>query len=64
MKPQGTEWIPFYGMFKYYSRYFRADKRDIEEAIRIAQWVQAYHIVATVIVIALLGKALLAIIGQ
>jgi len=63
MKPQGTEWIPFYGMFKYYSRYFRADKRDIEEAIR-AQWVQAYHIVATVIVIALLGKALLAIIGQ
>ena len=53
MKPQGSEWIPFYGMFKYYKRYFQAIKRDDKEAL-MAQWVEVYHILATIIVIGII----------
>lgn len=42
MKPKLIEWIPVYGMFKYFKRYFKADKRGNYEA-NIAQWFEVYH---------------------
>lgn len=49
MKPLLIEWIPVYGMFKYFNRYFKADKRGSKEAM-IAQLVQLYHMVTGLII--------------
>ena len=43
MKPKLIEWIPIYGMFKYYKRYFSGVQRGSREAY-IATWFELYHI--------------------
>ncbi len=50
MKPVLIEWIPIYGMFKYFKRYFKTEKRDFSESI-IAQWFGFYHHVTGLIII-------------
>jgi hypothetical protein len=42
MKPKWYEWIPFYGAYKYFNRYFDTNKRTMKEAI-IAEWMFMYH---------------------
>ncbi len=49
MKPRWYEWIPVYGMFKYFKRYFSKQKTTFEEAV-IAQWVELYHLFASFMV--------------
>lgn len=43
MKPQLIEWIPMYGMFSYFKRYFKADKRGDKEA-QTAILFECYHL--------------------
>ncbi len=50
MKPKLIELIPIYGMIKYSTRYFAAQKRGNREA-RIAIWVEMYHMVTGLIII-------------
>lgn len=54
MKPLLIEWIPVYGMFKYFDRYFKADKQGNKEAQK-ALWFEMYHMIAgmTIVFIAL-----------
>ena len=49
MKPILIEWIPVYGMFKYFNRYFKAEKRGFNEA-NTAQWFQLYHMATGLII--------------
>jgi hypothetical protein len=48
--PTLLEYIPFYGMIKYFKRYFNAEKRDSKDAIT-ALWFEFYHIITSVFIV-------------
>mgnify|MGYP001612655513 CR=1 FL=1 len=50
MRPKLVELIPFYGIHKYFRRYFNTTARNGKEA-GIANWVQIYHIFTMVIIL-------------
>lgn len=49
MKPLLIEWIPFYGMIKYFKRYFEAEKRGNKEA-QFAMFFEMYHMFTGLII--------------
>lgn len=49
MKPTTIEWIPFFGMFKYFRRYFKGIKRDDKDVLFALRF-EMYHFVASFIV--------------
>lgn len=55
MKPKMIEWIPFYGMGKYYDRYIIINKQGNQDAI-IAQWFSLYHHITSLIIVFILLK--------
>lgn len=56
MKPKWYEWIPIYGMIKYFGRYFILMERTKFSDIRVAFYFEMYHIIlSTVIVIIILS---------
>lgn len=48
MKPKSVEYIPIYGIFKYFNRYFSGINRTEKEAL-LATWFEMYHIFVAVI---------------
>lgn len=54
MKPTLIELIPILGMVKYYKRYFKSEKRDLQEA-KFANWMSFYYISVNAIFVVLLG---------
>ena len=43
MKPKLKDYIPAYGLYSYFNRYWDAEKRTMKEATT-AQWFQIYQI--------------------
>jgi hypothetical protein len=48
MKPKGKDYIPFYGFYSYFKKYFSGEKRDADDALR-ATYFEMYQIVISVL---------------
>ena len=49
MKTKIKDYIPIYGVFSYFNRYFKSDKRTDQEAVN-AQMFEIYQLVVSFIV--------------
>lgn len=55
MKPQLLDFIPLYGSYRYFKKYFNTDRRTSKEVI-LANWLWVYHSFVGSIFIMLLIK--------
>ncbi len=56
MRPKWYEWIPFYGAWKYFNRYFDAEQRTDPKEVQIATLMNAYHLIVAAFSVLLIAK--------